>query len=195
MIMPLSKPKLTLPELEKIISAFKIDRYKYLLLIVAIRGYYKNSMGKPGINDWGVYDDAAFIIAPGFFAPYNFNTDPSRHRFGYGTGKHKGMGQVKTGLWYYTFGIHRGVKSSYPALVPAKEMTVIRDGVEGPYRDDGWFGDNIHAGGETSTGSEGCQTVPPKQWDSFYMAITSQAKRLYGSKWEKSIIPYILTEM
>jgi lysozyme len=193
-MIPNARPRLSSAELNERIKQFNVDQKQYPLFIAAIRGYYKNSLGEPGTNDWGIYDDAAFIISPGFFAPYNFNTDPSKHRPGYGTGEHKGMGQVKTGLWYYTFGIHHGSKSSYPALIPAREMTVIRDGVEGPYQDDGWFGDNIHAGGETTTGSEGCQTVPPKQWDSFYGAMVGQAKRLFGDQWKTAVIPYILIE-
>ena len=37
---------------------------------------------------------------------------------------------------------------------------------------------NIHRGGNTTTSSEGCQTIPPRQWDTFIAQVDTLAKRL-----------------
>jgi hypothetical protein len=58
-----------------------------------------------------------------------------------------------------------------------------------PRPDVGWFGINIHRGGVNTTSSEGCQTIPPSQWNGFITIVKEQMK-WYGQK----TIPYVLTE-
>lgn len=189
---PPSKPRLSATDLKNKIAPFGINRTKYPLVIVGIRGYYRNSMGVPGKNDRNLYDDAIFIDTPFVTASFNANTDPSYYRKGKGTGKEKGMATLKTGLWLaHKFGNHR---NKYLALIQRMgEVTVIRDG-DPDYEDTGYFGINIHKGGINSTNAEGCQTIYPPQWESFITLAKDQAQRLFGEKWNKVTIPYVLLE-
>lgn len=153
------------------------------------RGYYRDSMGVPGVQERGIYDDAIMLVTPTAFVTYNANCDPSRHR--------KGIANLKAGLWSYRLGIHglsKPKSRQYPALVQAAPVTVLRDDPEdadrdGPEPDTGWFGINIHRGGYTTTSSEGCQTIYPDQWAAFFEAVKAEMKR-HGLR----AIPYLLTE-
>ena len=197
-IMPVSRPRLSSAELKELLASYKIDRAKYPLIVAAIRGYYLDTMGKPGVNDRNLYDDAFFVDSPHGLVTYNGNTDPSGYREGHGfTENTKGMASLMPGVHYaHQIGIHRTKWDpiGYRALIQsAGPVTVIRDG-KPPYKDTGYFGINIHRGGETRTGSAGCQTVPPLQWPSFICLVCDLAKRYYGQKWQEAVIPYALIE-
>lgn len=181
---PNARPRLQTDELYPMLDRYNIDRDKYPLVIVGIRGYYLNTMGKPGVNDIGIYDDAIFVDSPNVMAAFNGNTDPSRSR--------KGMAHLKPGVYYsYKFGMHRG---KYLALIQRMDkVTVVRDG-NPPTEDTGYFGINIHNGGWNSTGSLGCQTIHPSQWSAFINLASAEAQRLFGENWKNVRIPYVLME-
>jgi lysozyme len=148
--------------------------------LVGARGYYLNSMGRPGVNDRGLYDDAMFILGPTHFSAWNANTDPTIHR--------KAIAVLRPGRWQYkpgTHGLSRPASQRYAAFVQAGPVTVDRDG-EGP--ETGWFGINIHRGGYASTSSLGCQTLPPNQWDLFRATLNDQLRRA-----NQRTFTYILT--
>lgn len=183
---------MSLAQLQPHLLAAGLDPAKDSVFVVGIRGYYRDTMGAPGVNDRGVYDDAIFLVSPSLFAAYNGNTDPSRVRRGSGFGAGKGMANLKTGLYRaHRFGLHRG---KYRALIQiGGPVTVVRDG-NPPYDETGHFGINIHKGGFNTTSSEGCQTVHPSQWDSFITAAMDQAKRYHGAAWGRTTIPYLLMD-
>jgi hypothetical protein len=124
---------------------------------LAIRGYYLDSEGVPGVNDRRIYDDALAIYHPhrGILT-YQHNTDPNGYRAGFGTGANKGMAMLKPGVWRFGTGRHKG-KRAFRQCMP---FTVIRDG-NPPCEDTGWHAIDLHAGGNSSTSSLGCQTLPP----------------------------------
>lgn len=183
-ITPRSKPQITRDRVMEILhNAGVSDKVP---VIVGMRGYYLDTMGKPGVNDRGIYDDAIITISPDYFATFNANTDPSRVRKGYGTAEGtKGMAVLKTGVWLYKKGAHKG---QYAAFIQADKVTVVRDG-NPPYEDTGWFGINIHKGGYNTTSSEGCQTVHPDQYRDFQRNAYIQM-----DKFRVSTIQYVLIE-
>jgi lysozyme len=190
---PREKPRLSSTELRQRIAPFDIDRSKYPLVVVGIRGYYKNSLGAPGVNDRGIYDDALFIDTSQVTAAFNGNTDPSSVHRGHGRGSGKGMACLNAGAWFaHQFGLHRG---KYLALCQTGgDVTVTRDG-DPDYEDTGRFGINIHRGSFNGTSSLGCQTVHPTQWDSFITLARDQAMRFSpGNAWKRRVVPYVLLE-
>ncbi|MES2620181.1 MAG: hypothetical protein V4615_04945 [Bacteroidota bacterium] len=179
-IAPASKPKLTQADALKYLTRFNLAEYSVILL--GIRGYYKQTMGNPLKNDRGIYDDAIFVLTPDSFVSFNANTDPSVSR--------KGMAVLKSNSVYlYKIGMHN-MKNPYKALRQFGRVTVIRDGAgEATDTPAAPFYIDIHRGGYNTTSSLGCQTVPPTQWAAFLSLVEDQLKR-YGQK----IIPYVLVE-
>jgi len=148
--------------------------------LVGIRGYFRDTIGAVGKNDLNRFDDAIILVSPNLHAAWNANVDPSR--LGYNAKAEKQMAQLKPGVYRYRLGKHglrRG--NPYKALVQAEPVTVLR----GSDEETGWFGINIHAGGNNPlrTESEGCQTLPGRpgqagsQWQSFIAAVESEMKR------------------
>lgn len=165
-----------------------LDRTKYPVVIIGVRGYYRDSMGVRGANDRGIYDDAIFVDTAHVFAAFNGNTDPSVVRPK--TGRRKGMAVLRAGLWLaHRLGFHKG----YRALSQQMGAVIVdRDG--DPKPDKGYHGINIHRGALRTTSSEGCQTIPPAQWDAFITLVVSEGKRAFGTAWQQRTIPYILLD-
>lgn len=153
--MKFKTPNIKLDDLLAIVKANGINRDDYPVVVVAIRGYYLDSMGVKGKNDRMIYDDAHAIIWPDGYSTYQGNTDPNGYRKGKGTGSDKGMAMVKEGVHIYGTGLHKGTL----AFRQCEPFTVIRDG-DPPYEHTGWHATNWHAGGNFSTSSLGCQTNP-----------------------------------
>lgn len=188
-------PQLPLADLTEIIKANNVPRDKYPVVAVAIRGYYLDSMGKPGVNDRSIYDDAHFIIWPDGIARFQANTDPNGYRLGHGTGASKGMALLKTGIHLFGVGYHRG----RPGFRQAEPFTVIRDGSP-PYEDCGWHAIDWHDGGFSSTSSLGCQTNPPAAFHVLQPLVWSLLTKYHNQlgntdqSHDVPTIPYILLD-
>lgn len=150
----MEKPKITLPELLELYP--KLDTSTPF--IVGIRGYYLNTKGEKGRNDLGIFDDAILFFDGEHLHNFNGNTDPSKSGLK--------LAMLLAGTYTYYKGKHR---MQYNALRPHPEgvrMPCTRDGRIGLAT-----GCNIHKGGEISTGSRGCQTIPKSQWDDFISIV------------------------
>ena len=178
-MLPPSRPQQAKSKTQALLTKARVDD---AVALVGIRGYYRDSMGVPGENDRGIYDDAIFLVSPNAYAAFNANTDPSIRR--------AGIAVLKPGVHRYRKGKHGLSKpgGGYPALRPAnpdESLPVTRDG----QGDSMGIAINIHRGGYNSTSSEGCQTIYPSQWESFISLVYSEMDRA-GQK----TIPYLLVE-
>lgn len=145
--------------------------------LLGVRGYFLDTMGTPGANDRGIYDDCIALWSPTAFAAFNANCDPSAFR--------PGIAVLQPGVWHYRKGKHKITSpTGYAALVQAAQVTVMRDGTGA---DTGWFGINIHKGSLTSTSSLGCQTIYPPQWDAFRALVYAELDRH-----QQAVLPYVL---
>lgn len=191
------RPRLSREAFETRLQPFAIDPERYPLLVGGLRGYYAKTMGSTPDNDRGLYDDALFLYAPSLdlFQAFNGNTDPSKLRPGSGTGAGKGMAALNPGFWpCYRFSVHGSRSNPHEAICQrAGAVTVTRDGTP-PYADHGWFGINIHRGGNYGTSSEGCQTVPPAQWDEFIGTAQQAGQQLFGERWRERTVGYVLLD-
>jgi lysozyme len=134
--------------------------------VLAVRAYYRDTMGKPGVNDVGMYDDAFFIVSPHTFTAWNGNTDPSR--YGWNPNADGFMARLQTGCWKFVHWYHR---QTYWAFGQGEnEVTVDRIEADGKVHNTitGCYGINLHRGGNSGTSSEGCLTVPREQWEAFH---------------------------
>ena len=166
------KPQISVTEIREILAANKVTDK---VCIIGIRGYYLDSMGKRGENDRNVYDDCIIVISPRRFEAFQANTDPSIYK--------KGVATMVVGVHRYCKGKHKG---RYWALrLVGERVAVTRD------RQGASIGValNIHKGGRRTTGSLGCQTIQPDDWDDFIESVYDEMD-FYGQK----TIPYVLID-
>lgn len=173
-IVPPARPELTRRAALSLLAAYGVKTPA----ILGRRGYYRDSMGKPRVNDRGIYDDAIAVVSPRLYQTFNANTDPSRQG-----GR---LAVLQPGAWQYKQGMHHPSSADgYPCLVQAGPVTVLRDnGV----KETGEFYIHIHRGGYNLTSSEGCQTLHPAQWREFYELVCGEMEF-----YELEEIPYVLT--
>ncbi len=185
-IIPPARPRISKGEIFDLLRAAGHDTNKLpAVVVVGLRGYYRDSMGAKGRNDFGIYDDAIFILSEGRDPwSFNANTDPSRYvRRKDG----RGMAKLDPGRYVYAPGWHGyGRPSGHQAFRQRGPVRITRFGGQ---RQTGQFAINIHRGGWRTTSSEGCQTLPPGQFEDFRETINNLLG-WYGMK----TFDYILVE-
>jgi hypothetical protein len=180
-------------------------REKFLsgIVVYAERGYYRDSMGVKGVNDAGIWDDAAWIIdfTNNDVIPFRWNTDPSR--FGWNEAIGKSFAILQPGVWPFRKGQHKMKGAAWRQLTDDEANVNNLSAMFSDHRKDGtfrvWRGAvggkseisyqaiNIHWGASYGTSSWGCQTSPPETWDQFRDLTYALTKRV-----KQSILPYIL---
>jgi len=150
-------PQMDESKIREILTVNGVDQSK--VAVVAVRGYYLDSMGKRGKNDRRIYDDAMFIVHPNGIERFQANTDPNGWRNK--TSRRKGMAMLKTGIHRFGKGPHKGRQ----AFRQCEPFTVHRDGDSKLHT--GYHAINLHSGGYSSTSSLGCQTLPKSTWMRF----------------------------
>ena len=176
---PSKRPSYTREQARALLSDFNLS--KEPVVILGFRGYYLDSLGEKGKNDRGIYDDAIIITSDMCHSTYNANTDPSLHK--------SGIASLVPGKYLYALGVHglsKPKEQRYEALVQAGPVVVARDDGES---EEGWLGINIHKGYNTTTGSAGCQTIAPDQWQAFLETIKQQLVF-----YKKTVVTYLLLD-
>lgn len=186
------------------------------VMVLGIRGYYRDSMGRLGFQDFGIFDDAGFLVVGEEVTAFNWNCDPVRVGFNPGVGKQ--FAQLVPGVWPFRRGPHKG-RPGHLRQLRGSELTdsfTDKKFQLGDYfedyrragnfkvrrvtqRGEGGYGEgpgeigyqaiNIHEGTKNSTGSWGCQTLPPDQWREF-------SRKVYAAmdKFRQPWVPYVLVE-
>lgn len=167
------------------------------VLLLGVRGYYADSLGRPRENDYGIFDDAIFVCRPdGTGAAFNANVDPARA--GWNPGVDKFFAMLTEGVYVFRQGTHHGsagdVKNALRQLTPAEAAARNLDlyfpagdpRAEGKFRvrrverdqgipegeiEYGTQNINVHPGSKNGTSSWGCQTLPIAQWPEFSQAV------------------------
>jgi lysozyme len=168
---PTTQPKASLAEIERLILPLqKHPNYRATdkVACVIIRGYRRDTMGKAGRNDVGMYDDAAFWLAGDHFSAWNANSDPSRLGWNQRAGQY--MARLRPGVWRFRRWKHKGQYAAFgQGGNPVSIDRVRQDGTIAKTVK-GCFGINLHKGGVVGTSSEGCLTIPISHWLSFQSA-------------------------
>jgi len=150
------------------------------LFVLAVRGYYRDSMGVPRSNDYGIFDDGFFIVTPLAFSSWNGNSDPSR--IGWNANARKHMARLKPGVWRFRQLKHHASRpDGYMAFGQGSNpVTVERIQSDGAIAqtETGCFGINLHRAGQNGTSSEGCLTVPVEQWPRFRNTLDDELARV-----------------
>ena len=170
---PMQRDAVTRATLEKFKHLLPMERHNDAVYILAVRGYYTDTMGEEGANDRGLYDDAMFVISPDNVINFNANTDPSKHQSGIATLKTRQSVCYKPGLHGF-----KRKDGPYPAFRQNSSVTVLRDGSgEDTDSSNGYFWINLHRGGKNHTSSAGCQTIPVNQWPEFKSLVDALLKK------------------
>lgn len=149
------------------------------VFVLAVRGYYRDTMGVPRSNDYGIFDDAFFIVSPFGFSAWNGNSDPSR--IGWNGNAGKFMARLKPGVYtYQRLKHHASRPDGYMAFGQGERpVTVERLRQDGTIAqtETGYFGINLHRAGINGTSSEGCCTVPREQWEDFRDTLSDAMRK------------------
>lgn len=146
-----NRPKITDAETDKIAAYFFSDSLPKLLLI-GVRGYFLNTVGKPGVNDLNAWDDAILVYYDGnLVKTFNANTDPSK--------LNQNLAMLDCGVYQFYKGRHRNRIDAFRAYPEGVRLPCKRQKFNGEWEKSFCSHINIHDGGINDTWSAGCQTI------------------------------------
>lgn len=181
-ILPKTRPKRDAIQLDRIAERYNLDGSKPAFVFV--RGWYLDTVGQPGVNDYNLWDDAAFLLLPdGTAESFNANTDPSVAQ----RGKRK-LAKLNLGRYQFYKGRHKNRYAAFRSYPEGVILNVTRNGQPSTAQFI-----NIHKGaaGDATdrTWSEGCLTIHGLQWNEFQT-------RSYAAmdKYNQTIIDCVLVE-
>lgn len=99
------------------------------------------------------------------------------------------MARLKPGVWRFVKWKHRGQYWAFGQGMNNVEVERVTESGKIQKVERGTYGINIHKGSTNHTSSEGCQTLPPSQWDAF----KSTGYSLLDA-WKQSSFPVIVIE-
>lgn len=174
-ILPPSRPKRDNATLDAIVEHFDLARHRASLIYV--RGYYLDTLGKRGVDDTNIYDDAVFLVSPNVRDSWNANTSPSFPE--------KGYAELVLGKYVYYPAYHHisDPRKRYKALRPYPEGVVLKCTRNGKLSTCSHT--NLHKGGVNPSAfdvvwSQGCMTVPASQYADFQTRVFAEIERCNG---------------
>lgn len=154
--------------MRKTLSAFGHDGS--IPVVVFIRGYYLDSMGKRGEDDSNIYDDACFLVGDNFklLESYNANTNPSFVKVG-----DRALAELNLGRYTFIRGLHKGKYKALRSYPEGVERPCTRDGKPSTARFINVHKGSTNSGAKDVVWSEGCLTLPNTQYDDFVQRLWS----------------------
>lgn len=174
-IIPPARPHRDKARLRAVLQHYGIDTNT--ASVIFVRGHYLDTLGQRGMNDFNIFDDAAYLIWPGMnvIDSFNANTDPAFIRK-----KGRALAQLLPGHYVYYPDLHHpGKPKAYWALRPYPEGKILRCYRAGVIST--CSATNIHRGGTSAaqfdrTFSEGCLTIYGLQYLEWKLRVTAAIK-------------------
>lgn len=157
-----NRPKINDAETDKIAKYF-FPKVIPELLVIGVRGYFLNSVGKKNANDTG-WDDGIIVYENGtLIKTFNGNTDPSK--------VNSDLAMLDTGVYQFAKGTHKNRIKAFRAYPEGVRLKCKRQNRNGVWKESLCSAINFHDGGLSDTWSAGCQTIinqgKQKQFDEF----------------------------
>ena len=180
-----NRPKISDSDVDKVAQYYFSGNIPKLL-IIGVRGYFANSMGKPGQNDFNIWDDAILVYADGdLIRTFNANTDPSKRR--------AGKAMLDPGVYQFYRGVHKQRIRAFRAYPEGVRWPCTRQNATGKWAKSLCQLINIHDGGLSDTWSEGCQTIPNFRPDYQFNAFRDLVYSLMD-KYRLKTVTYLLLD-
>lgn len=174
-ILPPARPKRDDATLDAVIEHFNLVPTRACLIYV--RGHYLDTMGRPGVDDVNIYDDAVYLVSPNRRESWNANTSPSFPK--------KGYAELVLGQYVYYPSYHHiwEPKKRYRAFRPYPEgikLKCLRNGKLSTCQ-----ATNLHMGSDNPAAfdvvwSQGCMTVPRSQYPDYELTVRTEVERCNG---------------